>query len=80
MSESYEQYWRDLERQGLARQAGMTLGEALALLNAPPFACACTGPLFCCRHGFTQARALQRGAHIVAKLLDDTRVRNGEAS
>lgn len=59
----------EVERQELARRAAMTLGEALELLNAPPWACACVGPPFCCHYGFVQAYALQRGAHIVAKLL-----------
>jgi hypothetical protein len=61
--------WAEIERQAIATRASMTLGEALELLNAPPWACACIGPPLCCRYSFIQARALQRGAHIVAKLL-----------
>jgi len=63
--------WAEVERQAIAHRAGMTLGEALALLNAEPWACACIGAPFCCRYSFIQAQALQRAAHIVAKLLAD---------
>ena len=58
-----------LERLAMANRAAMTLGDGVALLNAEPWACACVGPPFCCRYAFTQARALHRGAHIVAKLI-----------
>lgn len=61
-----------VERQELARRASMTLGQGMELLNAPPGACACVGPPFCCLSAFIQARALQRGAHIIAKLLTDS--------
>ena len=62
----------EAERKAMSYEAGMTLGGALRLLNTEPWACACVGPPHCCLHKFAQARALQRGAHIVAKLLDDT--------
>ncbi len=52
-------------------QARMTLGEARRLLTGPTWACACTGFPDCCVYRGEQARALQRGAHIVAKLLAD---------
>lgn len=50
-------------------QARMTLGEAMDLFHAPSWACACIGFPDCCLYRFDQARALQRGAHIVAKLI-----------
>lgn len=59
----------ELDRLAMAYRAGMTLGDGVALLNAEPWACACIGPPHCCRYAFIQARALHRGAHIVAKLI-----------
>ena len=59
-------------------RADMTLGEAIELLNTP-YACACIGPPWgsprgtpcSCRLSVGQAKALQRAAHIVARLLAD---------
>jgi hypothetical protein len=53
----------------------VTLGEALDLLRSS-WACACIGPApgasTCpCRLAVAEARELQRGAHIVARLLSD---------
>lgn len=59
----------ELDRLGVTYRAGMTLGDGVALLNVEPWACACVGPPHCCRYSFIQARALHRGAHIVAKLM-----------
>lgn len=53
------------------RLAGMTLGEALDLLRTPPWACACIGRPGCCIDRYAQAHALQRGAHITARLITD---------
>lgn len=61
----------------------MTLGEGTRLLRGAGWACACVGPPIpspkgtpCfCRLSFGQAHALNRAAHIVAKLLAE----NGEA-
>jgi hypothetical protein len=49
----------------------MRLGEAIAELHRGAVACACIGGAWCCIRRAEQARALQRGAHIVARLLDD---------
>ena len=71
----YAARWRAEERQAWARVAGMTLGEAAAMLSAwrehGPVACACIGPPFCCRYPYRQAEALVRAAHIIARLLTD---------
>lgn len=58
------------------RLAAMTLAGATDLLGAPPWGCACIGDPYCCRHAFTQARRLQRAAHIVARLLADAAARS----
>ena len=64
--------WRGLiEREEVARRAHMTLGEATELRAAAPWACACVGPPHCCRYAIDQAAALNRAAHIVARLLTD---------
>lgn len=67
-------YWdreiRRIEREAQAAYAAMTLGEALALLRTPPWACACSGPP-CCVQWYRQARALKRAAHIAVKLMAD---------
>lgn len=64
-----------VEREAWARVAGMTLGEALDLLQAErehgPIWCACIGPPLCCRYAYDQAKMLVRAAHIVVKLIDD---------
>lgn len=54
--------------------SGMTLGEAVGYLRharSEPIACACIGGEWCCVRSYAQAEALQRAAHIVAKLLAD---------
>lgn len=62
--------WEVAERESWAYWARtMSLGEALDLLNAEPWGCACVGGLVCCRYRYGTARALQRGAHIAAKLI-----------
>lgn len=63
--------WERAEREEWELQARMTLGEAMRLLQGQGWACACTGFPNCCRYAFDQAWALQRGAHIVAKLMAD---------
>lgn len=68
----YARHRADVERLGRAWQASMTLGQAIELRNAAPWACACVGPPHCCRFRGAQAAALHRGAHIVARLLADT--------
>lgn len=68
-SAQVDQHMADLERQGWAAQRDMTLGQAMVLLEVEPFACACSGGTWCCRYRFGHAFALQRAAHIVAKLL-----------
>lgn len=66
---------RRLEAQGWQSVAGMKLGDAVDDLRwldkNGPIGCACVGPPACCRFAYRQAQALQRGAHIVAKLLAD---------
>lgn len=69
----WDQHWADLERMAMEQRAKMTLGEALDLLNTPPWACACIGPPLCCRYSFIQAQALQRAAHIVVKLISEVK-------
>lgn len=57
--------------------AAMTLGEALAIVTAPPWACACIGRAgsidpdwrCSCRLVFDQAAMLIRAAHIAVKLV-----------
>lgn len=52
----------------------MTLGQAVSMLRRQreyPIGCACVGGDLCCVNRFTQARALQRAAHIVARLAAD---------
>lgn len=52
--------------------AGMTLGQAMDRLHVEQeWACACMGGPLCCIKVYRRAEALQRGAHIVAKLLTD---------
>jgi hypothetical protein len=58
---------------------GMTLGQALAVIEFGGWACACIGRAWgdppgapCgCRASWSQVEALQRGAHIVARCLAD---------
>lgn len=69
--DSWDISWERAVREEWELQARMTLGEAMRLLRGPSWACACTGFPNCCNYAFPQARALQRGAHIVAKLLAD---------
>jgi hypothetical protein len=68
----WEISWERVVREEWELQARMTLGEAMRLLRGPSWACACTGFPDCCVYRGAQARALQRGAHIVAKLVADT--------
>lgn len=71
---SWERHVADLQRQGRDAVQGMTLGEAVDRLRGlaeRQVACACIGPPFCCRFGYEQAYALQRAAHIAAKLVAD---------
>lgn len=68
----WEISWERVVREEWELQARMTLGEAMRLLRGPSWACACTGFPDCCVYRGAQARALQRGAHIVAKLVVDT--------
>lgn len=60
-----------LERLLADRFAAMPLVEATRLLRAEPWACACIGDPYCCRHAFDHAARLQRAAHIVARLVAD---------
>lgn len=64
-----EQYRR---RDLLRVRAEMTLGEATEINKGPGWACACLGGPDCCMFRWTVAEDLQRGAHIVAKMLADT--------
>jgi hypothetical protein len=50
---------------------GMTLADAVALLDAPAYACACLGGPNCCVRRFAQARELIRVAHVAVKMMDD---------
>lgn len=49
--------------------ADMTLGDALEFLRSDPWACACCGGEWCCARVAAQSRALQRGAHILIKMI-----------
>jgi len=64
-------FWRQTEKTGRAWRAGMTLGEAVELLRSEPVVCACVGGPHCCRFSWDQARALQRAAHIAARMVSD---------
>jgi hypothetical protein len=50
-------------------RSSQTLGGAMTWLDGG-FACACSGDP-CCKDWYTNALALHRGAHIVARLLSD---------
>lgn len=58
---------------GFLGMASMTLGQAVALMRTPPWACACVGGLNCCRFQYGQARALMRAAHIAVKMVSEVR-------
>lgn len=61
-----------LKREDIARIMGeMTLGDLAENLRREPYACACIGPPFCCVNRGVVQQELQRGAHIMAKLLVD---------
>jgi hypothetical protein len=67
--------WERDERDGWARVAGMTLGQAAMLLRDQRAgrgvgACACIGGPLCCRYPYGQANALVRVAHIAVKLIE----------
>lgn len=67
--------WRQIEREGWANVADMTLGQAVTLLRDQRagrgmIACACIGDSGCCRFTYGQAHALVRAAHIVVKLIE----------
>jgi hypothetical protein len=65
-------YQRDTDREGWARVAGMTLGEAVENRRLyEQIACACHGGPACCRYGWDQEYALIRAAHIVIKLISE---------
>jgi hypothetical protein len=56
----------------------MTLGEAMAVIRAEPWGCACVGGprgapagACFCRLSWAQTERLHRAAHIVARLIDD---------
>lgn len=60
------------QRELLFQRCNMTLGEAMEILTPPGLApCACMGGVYCCWFRAIVADDLQRGAHIVAKLLAD---------
>lgn len=48
-----------------------TLADLAYSLRAEPLGCACRGVPFCCINGGVVLDELQRGAHIVARLLAD---------
>jgi len=68
----WQAVYGDAEATGWRWAASMTLGVAVNYYgrHAEVWACACVGPPHCCRFRVEQAHELQRGAHIVAKLLD----------
>jgi hypothetical protein len=72
MIETDAQWAARVDAQGRARVAAMTLAQAVDLLRAEPFACACVGPPWCCRYAFGQAQALLQAAHITIKMVADT--------
>lgn len=61
--------WRGA-RQGSAVPR-LTLGEAVDALRREPIACACPGSPWCCLFYYPQAKRLQRGAHILVKMIDE---------
>lgn len=71
LAREWDRTYGNIEREEWARVAGMTLGEATEQRQGPGWACACRGSPFCCRYSWMQAAALNRAAHIVAKLLAD---------
>lgn len=56
----------------------MTLGEAVAELRRPDWACACVGGEWCCRRRWIQAADTHRAAHIIARQLSDLIQKRGE--
>jgi len=72
MSERTTREWAEqCRRRDLLRIRGdMTLGEATEI-RQHPWVCACAGGPNCCMFRWIVAEDLQRGAHIVAKLLAD---------
>jgi hypothetical protein len=74
---------RDRTEGGPGVTQPMTLGEATELLTAWGWPCGCSGPgpwPNCgCGRLFTEARALQRGAHIAAKQVADLAARRSQA-
>lgn len=85
-----ERYWArgyaDAPRKLAACYADMTLGEGIDIRTGPGWACACSGPPFWpappgtpCSCAITMMRvdSLQRGAHIVANLLQQVVERGG---
>ena len=49
----------------------MTLGEAMEMLRAEPFGCACTGSPMCCMYAGPQAERLRHAAHVTVHLFAD---------
>ncbi len=68
----WQAVYGDAEATGRKWAASMTLGVAVTYYgrNGEVWACACVGPPYCCRFRAEQAFELQRGAHIVAKMLE----------